>query len=82
MDFPPARRHHVSRVDAGEICDSHRRSVKGVCERDAERLAASYRDSMTLAVQRGLRSIDFPAISTGIYGYPRDEAAAVAFGDH
>lgn len=45
---------------------------------DAELLASCYRNSLTLAGQHDLRSVAFPAISTGIYGYPRDEAAAVA----
>jgi len=53
--------------------------IKGVHgARDAELLADCYRHSLTLAVRQGLRSVAFPAISTGIYGYPRDEAAAVA----
>lgn len=53
--------------------------IKGVWrERDPEMLAACYRNSMALAVQHGVHSIAFPAISTGIYGYPRDEAAAIA----
>ena len=45
---------------------------------EAELLAACYRRSMDLAVKHSLSSIAFPAISTGVYGYPRDEAAAVA----
>jgi len=53
--------------------------VKGLNgDRDAELLAACYRNSLALAVQQGLRTIAFPAISTGVYGYPKDEAAAVA----
>jgi len=44
----------------------------------AELLAACYRNSLTLAVQEGLKTIAFPAISTGIYGYPLDEAARVS----
>jgi len=53
--------------------------IKGVHgARDAELLAACYRQSLMLAVQHGLRSVAFPAISTGVYGYPRDEAAAIA----
>ena len=53
--------------------------IKGLeGERDAELLASCYRNSLDLAVQQGLRSIAFPAISTGIYGYPREEAAAVS----
>lgn len=41
-------------------------------------LASAYRASFTLARREGLRSIAFPAISTGIYGYPLDKATAVA----
>ena len=48
--------------------------------REAELLAAAYRNSLALAAARGLGSIAFPSISTGAYGYPREEAAAVASG--
>ena len=46
--------------------------------REAELLANCYHNSLTLAVEKNLASLAFPAISTGIYGYPQDEAAAVA----
>jgi O-acetyl-ADP-ribose deacetylase (regulator of RNase III) len=46
--------------------------------RESELLAACYRNSLRLAAGRGLASIAFPAISTGAYGYPREEAARVA----
>ncbi|HSY31746.1 MAG TPA: O-acetyl-ADP-ribose deacetylase [Verrucomicrobiae bacterium] len=46
-------------------------------EPDAARLAACYRNSLALAAKHGLRSIAFPAISTGAYGYPPDLAAPV-----
>jgi O-acetyl-ADP-ribose deacetylase len=41
-------------------------------------LAACYRNSLALARDHGLRSIAFPAISCGIYGYPPDQAARIA----
>ena len=41
-------------------------------------LAACYRNSLTLAVAHGVRSIAFPAISCGVYGYPIDQATAIA----
>ena len=44
----------------------------------AEQLAACYSNSLALAVQHGLQTIAFPAISTGVYGYPLSEAAAVS----
>jgi O-acetyl-ADP-ribose deacetylase (regulator of RNase III) len=46
--------------------------------RDAELLAACYRNSLALAVEHGLRTIAIPSISTGAYGYPREEAAVVS----
>lgn len=46
--------------------------------REAELLASCYHNSLTLASKKNLTSIAFPAISTGIYGYPLGEAAEVA----
>jgi O-acetyl-ADP-ribose deacetylase (regulator of RNase III) len=47
--------------------------------RDEEALLAScYRSSLRLAVENGVTSIAFPAISCGIYGYPIDDAAMIA----
>ena len=46
--------------------------------RAAALLTACYRNSLSLAVQHGLTTLAFPAISTGAYGYPCEEAAAVA----
>ena len=41
-------------------------------------LASCYRRSIEVAAQHGLRTLAFPAISTGIYGYPSDSAAHIA----
>jgi O-acetyl-ADP-ribose deacetylase (regulator of RNase III) len=41
-------------------------------------LRASYENSMHLAAERGLKSIAFPNISTGVYGFPKDKAAEIA----
>src|ERR1700693_3297275 len=46
-------------------------------EPEASKLAASYRNSLALAAENGLRSIAFPAISTGAYGYLPERAAPV-----
>ena len=46
-------------------------------EPDGAMLAACYRNSFTLAVENKLRSIAFPAISTGAFGYPAERAAPV-----
>lgn len=43
-----------------------------------ELLASCYRNSLALVEQHGLKSVAFPAISCGIFGYPVDRAAAIA----
>jgi O-acetyl-ADP-ribose deacetylase (regulator of RNase III) len=47
-------------------------------QHEAETLASCYRESVRLADDHGIRSLAFPAISTGAYGYPIQEAAEVA----
>jgi len=47
---------------------------------EPELLASAYRESLKLAAGRNLKSVSFPSISTGAYGYPVDEAARVALG--
>ncbi|TAJ92828.1 MAG: O-acetyl-ADP-ribose deacetylase [Reyranella sp.] len=51
---------------------------QGGAQGEPELLARCYRNSLALAVVEGLRSIAFPAISTGIYGYPKQAAADIA----
>ena len=45
---------------------------------EAELLAACYYNALKLAVEKGIRRIAFPSISTGVYGYPVEKAAQVA----
>ena len=45
---------------------------------EAQALAACYRYSLELAAAHGIRSIAFPAIGTGVYGYPSEAAASIA----
>jgi O-acetyl-ADP-ribose deacetylase (regulator of RNase III) len=49
--------------------------------REDEKLASCYRNSLLLAVRKGVRTIAFPSISTGAYGFPVDRAARIAIGE-
>lgn len=51
---------------------------KGGGQGEPALLESCYRRSLELAVDAGARSLAFPAISTGIFGYPKDEAARIA----
>ena len=54
---------------------------RGGDDGEPELLAACYRNSLTLAVDRGLSTLAFPAISCGVYGYPIPAAARIAVGE-
>lgn len=69
---------------AGNMCSKYVIHTVGPiysqCEDMCESLLMEcYYNSLTQAVDLGCRSIAFPAISTGIYGYPKKEAAQIAF---
>ena len=51
---------------------------RGGSKNEAKLLQSAYRESLKLALKKDLQSISFPAISTGVYGYPIDEAARLA----
>lgn len=51
---------------------------RGGREGEAQQLAAAYRSALEAAAAVGARSIAFPAISTGIYGYPLEDATRIA----
>ena len=46
-----------------------------------DQLARCYRNSLKLAVENGVKSIAFPAISTGVYGFPLERATKIAVGE-
>jgi O-acetyl-ADP-ribose deacetylase (regulator of RNase III) len=52
---------------------------KGGANGEAALLASCYRNSLQLAAQSGSGSVAFPAISTGVYGYPAAQAAEIAY---
>ena len=53
---------------------------RGGSHGEPELLASAYRESLRLAMAHGVRTIAFPAISCGVYGYPVGEAASIAVG--
>lgn len=51
---------------------------QGGRRREDELLASCYRASLQLAVENGIRAMAFPAVSTGVYGFPLERATAIA----
>jgi len=54
---------------------------RGGSHGEPELLASAYHESLRLAMAHGARTIAFPAISCGVYGYPVGEAASIAVGE-
>ncbi len=50
---------------------------RGGTHREDELLASCYRSSLALAEENGCKTVDFPSISTGVYGFPVDRAARI-----
>ncbi len=48
---------------------------------ETEKLASCYRNSLEIALKNGVKTIAFPNISTGVYGYPKESAAEIAIGE-
>jgi O-acetyl-ADP-ribose deacetylase (regulator of RNase III) len=53
-------------------------SWRGGHSGEAEQLASAYRSALELAAGHDCRSVAFPALSTGVYGYPIDQASRIA----
>jgi len=53
---------------------------RGGTHGEAALLRSAYRESLKRASERGLKSLSFPAISMGVYGYPPEEGARIALG--
>ncbi len=71
--------HYYRRESEGEICHSYRRANLGRgTKNEAQKLADCYKNALQLAADHDCKTIAFPGISTGSYGYPPKEAAKVA----
>ncbi|MBV9994994.1 MAG: O-acetyl-ADP-ribose deacetylase [Caulobacteraceae bacterium] len=68
------------RLPAGRVIHTVGPVWMGGVEGEAEALASCYRRSLELARAHELREVAFPAISTGVFGFPPDDAARIAVG--
>src|ERR1700704_1820023 len=77
---PPgeARLTRGYRLPAGHVIHTVGPVWRGGNAGETAILADCYRSSLAIAQDRRFRSIGFPAIATGVYGFPRDEAARIA----
>jgi O-acetyl-ADP-ribose deacetylase (regulator of RNase III) len=68
------------RLKAGHVIHTVGPVWAGGRENEAEVLAGCYANSLSIATKHGARSVAFPSISTGAYGYPTKEASRIALG--
>ncbi|HTA41632.1 MAG TPA: O-acetyl-ADP-ribose deacetylase [Bryobacteraceae bacterium] len=68
----------AGQLKAGYIFHAVGPRYRGGAKGEADELASCYRKCLQLAAERDLKTVAFPAISTGIYGYPMGEAAEIA----
>jgi O-acetyl-ADP-ribose deacetylase (regulator of RNase III) len=73
-----ARMTHGHRLPARHVIHAVGPVYHGGRSREPELLRSCYVESLRLAAQAQLKSIAFPCISTGIYGYPKSEACSIA----
>ena len=66
------------RLPAAHVIHTVGPIYRGGTRNEAKLLQSAYRESLKLALKKKLQSISFPAISTGVYGYPVNEAARLA----
>ncbi|AMJ68008.1 O-acetyl-ADP-ribose deacetylase [Hymenobacter sp. PAMC 26628] len=66
------------RLPAGHVIHTVGPEWNGGRDGEPKLLASCYRNSLRLATENNLETLAFPGISTGIYGYPKPEAAAIA----
>ena len=59
-------------------CETGEAKITGAYNLPCKYVIHTYRNSLQLAVERGIRRIAFPSISTGVYSYPVNEAAGIA----
>jgi len=69
---------NAGRLKAKKIIHAVGPVWRGGNKGEADLLKSAYENSLALAKKSGLRTIAFPAISTGVYGYPIEEAARIA----
>src|SRR5436309_6944136 len=77
---PPgeARLTHGYRLPAAHIIHTVGPIWRGGSAGEPETLQRCYRSCLAIAVEQRLRAVAFPAIATGVYGFPRERAAAIA----